>query len=166
MRIRLILLAFLGLAACARPTPPAATRVEREVPLTVSSIGEEWPITGRFVGTARIRADSVELVIPEAEIQYLDTPDLRLGDIYIALATTADSSWKLVGQTAPVPISSVFRDGSKTASGTLRPTIAAPAGLDLSRHWIVIGMTMTTTNNPDPRPGHTFAHSARDIFRE
>jgi hypothetical protein len=167
MRIRLILLACLGLAACAPPTPPAAPRVQREVPFTISTIGETWEITGRFAGTARIHADRVELLIPEAEIQYSSNPNLRLGGIYVGLASTLPSgSWDITGQTAPVPISSVFRDGSKTASDTLRFTIAAPAGIDLSRHWIVIGMTETTANDPDPRPGHSFAHSAKDIFRE
>ena len=59
LRIRLILLPFLGLATCAPPTPPAAPRVQREVPFTISTIGESWAITSRFVGTARVRGDRV-----------------------------------------------------------------------------------------------------------
>jgi hypothetical protein len=55
----LILLPFLGLATCAPPTPPAAPRVQREVPFTISTIGESWAITSRFVGTARVRGDRV-----------------------------------------------------------------------------------------------------------
>jgi hypothetical protein len=133
----------------------------------VSSIGESWAITGRFVGTARVYGDRVELVIPEAEIQYPSSPSLQIVGIYVALASTLPSgSWDMTGQTAPIPLASIFRDGSRTASDTLRFTIAAPADIDLSRHWIVIGLTSTMANNPDPRPDHSFAHSAKDIFRE
>lgn len=160
-------LAVAMLSASPEPAVPTETS-SAPIPFAISSLDGGFSVTGVFQGTYRVTPRFIEVDVTAAEI-HVTPPDrtprgvagIRFG---LARPTADGKAWEPVGLVDAFTVNQRFEPGATHVLPPASFRIPIDESVDLSRHWIVVQLDLSSPARPAiPNGTTTYAHSVRRL---
>ena len=143
-----------------------------DVPFAFASADTEFAVTGEFVGTVRVRADSLEVSLTHATARahadVLPADPLHALRLRAILVMPVDSSgaWVIADTSAFVPIASELAGAKPLAVSPLHFVITRPRQAPLASFWLGFEFEAVAPRSARPPGRHfaTFAHGSPAMF--
>lgn len=168
---RCLLLCAALLTLSATVVAEAQTSSESSpVPFSISSVNTPFAFAGNFAGEYRLKDDSIEVTLSNAEIFLRDNCPYKgrrmLSFINLSLATpTPSGKWTVVNHARAIPLGETMKPGDKYVATKLRFSIPLDSNVDLAKCWLVVEMgELALDSEREDKVGYAFAQSGRDIF--
>jgi hypothetical protein len=141
-------------------------------PFHISSMESGFSFAGVFDGKYVLNSDSVEIDVEKATISLRDNAQYhgrrRLVSLTVGLAVAlGQDRWKIAKVGNLSSIDKIMKPGDQYDAQMLHFSIPRKKRSDLSKNWLVFQIEERTLDLGETkalRPGHSYAHSERDIF--
>lgn len=140
------------------------------VTFNISSVKTAFALAGNFEGEYRLKDDSIQITLSNAEIFLRDNCPYKgrrmLSFINVALMTM-DASGKrtVLNHAFAIPLGETMKPGDKYVANKLRFSIPRDSNVDLTKCWLVVEMgELSLDSDREDKVGYAFAQSERDIF--